>query len=196
MTDESEVTRLLGAIGRGDGEAFPQLIQILQTQLRTLAGHLMHGERVDHTLQPTALVNEAFMKLARNSESQWNDRRHFMAAAAQAMRSILVDHARSKRTQKRASAGVAVDLDRIELHPSISHADIIDLDSALSSLGERYPRAAEVVELRVFGGMTVDEVARHLEIAPRSVKRRWALAQSWLLRALKDDTVDPSGGRY
>jgi RNA polymerase sigma-70 factor, ECF subfamily len=185
----ADVTRLLDRWSHGDGQALAELMPLVYAELRQLAGHFMERERSGHTLQPTALVHEAFLRLAYHRNGGFNNRVHFYGAAAQAMRRILVDHSRRRQAVKRGEDPVVVTLDltrdtasdlRIDLR-----FDLVALDDALQRLAEVAPRPAKVVELRYFGGMSINEVAEFLEIAPVTVKRHWSFARAWLYRALK-----------
>ena len=180
MGDSGDITRLLVLLQRGEKEAEEQLIRAVYPQLRRIAGHYMRAERPDHTLQPTALVNEAYLQLIGRSNREWGNRSHFFAVAAQAMRRILVDHARQKKAQKRDGGR-----QRVELLDTIAVSEerldeILAVDEALKRLAEWDPRQAKVVELRFFGGMSDDEVAEVLGVHSRTVKRDWKVAKAWL----------------
>ncbi len=157
-----------------------------------MAARLLHGERPDHTLQPTALVHEAYLRLV-DQRAGWQDRAHFYAIAAQAMRRILVDYARAHRASKRGGGVVPVPLDeREEAVPTPGPAldDLLAVDAALEALQALDESAARVVELRYFGGLSVEETARVLDVSPATVKREWALARAWLYRRLAEGTAD------
>jgi RNA polymerase sigma factor (TIGR02999 family) len=180
MSDAGEVTRLLGALRDGDTTAEARLLEVVYPELRRIARRHLRGERSDHTLQPTALVNEAYLQLTRQLDKGWQGRSHFFAIAAQLMRRILVDYARHRRAAKREGRR-----QQVELTESLSVADdrldeIIDVDWALQRLAAFDPRRATVVELRFFGGMTETEVGEVLNVAPRTVRRDWNLAKAWL----------------
>jgi RNA polymerase sigma factor (TIGR02999 family) len=160
------------------------LVPLVQDELRQLARHYMADERVNHTLQPTALVNEAYLRLVQIQRVQWKDRAHFFATAARVMRRILVDSARAHRTNKRGGAIAPVPLDEVESAATPVAADLEDLDRALEAFSEEYPRQCEVVELRYFGGLSLDETAETLGISRDTVKRDWRFARLWLLRAM------------
>ena len=178
-----DVTGLLARWHRGDPEALEQLMPLVYAELRQLADHYMLRERRNHTLQPTALVHEAFLRLAGESDPKFNNRVHFYGAAAQAMRRILVDHARRRGAVRRGSDPTILNLDSIQAGIDLRF-DLVAVNDALDRLAEIAPRPAKVVELRYFGGMSIEEVATFLEIAPVTVKRHWAMARAWLYRAL------------
>ena len=177
-----QVTRLLGSLEAGDPGALEQLIGLIYEELHEIAERQMRGERPDHTLQPTLLVNEAFMRLTASNTFTWQNRAQFFGVAAQAMRRILVDHSRRRRTQKR-SGGQRVPLD-VNLVGGNHDMDFEDLNEALNRLAELDARQARIVELRYFGGLTIEEVAEVLAFAPSTVKRDWQFAKAWLLAQL------------
>ena len=177
-------TELLLAWGRGETTARDALVPLVQDELRKLARHYMARERAHHTLQPTALVNEAYMRLVQIHRVQWKDRAHFFAVAARVMRRILVDSARAHRSDKRGRAIAPVPLDEAALPAAAVHADLVELDRALEAFSAEYPRQCEVVELRYFGGLSLDETAEALGISRDTVKRDWRFARLWLLRAM------------
>jgi RNA polymerase sigma-70 factor (ECF subfamily) len=165
-----QVTRLLGSLDAGDPAALEQLIGLIYEELHEIAERQMRGERPDHTLQPTLLVNEAFLRLTASNSFTWQNRAQFFGVAAQAMRRILVDHSRRRRTQKRGGAEQRVPLD-VNLVGGASEMDYEDLNEALNRLAELDQRQARIVELRYFGGLTIEEVAEVMAIAPSTVKR-------------------------
>jgi RNA polymerase sigma factor (TIGR02999 family) len=181
------VAELLDATRRGDAAAYDRLLPILYTELRAIAGHHMRGERPDHTLQPTALVHEAFLKLVGRSPEHFEDRAHFLRAASQAMRRVLVDYARARTAAKR-SGDLRVTLDEAIAGRDDRIIDLLVLDDAMTRLSAAEPRWARVVELRVFGGLEVPEVAAALGISPATAKRDWQFAKGWLARELGADT--------
>ena len=192
MTDNSsaqEVTQLLIAWSKGDTGALEQLTPLVYAELRRLAHRYMHRERVGHTLQTTALVHEAFLRFINYPQEQWHNRAHFYAIAAQMMRRILVDYARTNLRTKRGGEALRVALEDVDVmaQSSTSDIDVIVLDAALTKLAELDPRRARVVELRFFGGLNVDETARVLEVAPDTVVRDWRVAKAWLFRSLHDE---------
>ena len=168
-------------------EALARIAPLVYEQLRLLAAAQLRKERVDHTLQPTALVNEAYLRLARSKGDAWADRGHFFRVASEAMRHILVDHARGRARQKRGGGLVRVTLEQVP-SPSWQEPErLLALDKGLTDLAAHDPRAAEVVQLRYFGGLSVRETAKTLELSERTVKREWAFARAWLLDELRED---------
>jgi RNA polymerase sigma factor (TIGR02999 family) len=185
-TDGAEITRLLQEWQNGSHDAFEQVFPLVYAELRTIASrHLAREWRHDH-LQTTAVVNEAYVRLFGQREVDWQNRGHFFAVAAQLMRRILVDHARHERRQKRGGgqAPVALDSAVIPAPDSMDAVDTLDLDRALSRLEQLDAGAAKIVELRFFGGLTIEETAAALGISPATVKREWAIAKGWLYREL------------
>ena len=188
MSEPHAVTRLLGDLRRGRHEAAGEVLPLVYDELRAIAARYMRRERPDHTLQPTALVHDAFLKLVDQTRVEWQDRAHFFAVASQAMRRILVDHARAHRAEKRGagadhveiSAAVAAD----GRPDSLSHEDVLALDAALTELGAVDPAQARIVELRYFGGLSIEEAAEAMSISPATLKREWAVARAWLRRRL------------
>jgi RNA polymerase sigma factor (TIGR02999 family) len=188
----SEVTRILSAVEHGDPHAAAQLLPRVYDELRKLAARMLSQEKAGQTLQPTALVHEAYLRLVDvDRAQQWNSRGHFFAAAAEAMRRILVDAARRKRSLRRGGAGQRLDLSVDDLTVVPVSDELLDLDEALSKLSTVDPQAAELVQLRVFAGMTVEEAAQFLGVSPRTAKRTWAYARAWLGRALADYSRRP-----
>ena len=177
---EHDITRLLLAWSEGDDDALGKLAPLVEAELQRLARHYLRGERPGHTLQPTALVNEAYLRLLDWRKVSWQNRAHFMGIAANMMRRILVDHARRHRFQKRGGDAVKISLDATQLGASERDPDLLALDEALTRLAELDRRKSQVVELRFFGGLSVEEAAEFLKISPRTVKREWSLAQAWL----------------
>ncbi len=180
----AEVTRLLRAWGGGDRDALDRLTPLLYEELRGMARRAMKRERPGNTLQTTALLNEAYLKLVDVNGVSWRDRAHFFAVSAQIMRRILVDSARARGSQKRGGGAV-----RLELNESIDGipergGELVALDEALEALAAFDARKAKVVELRFFGGLSVDETAEALKISPQSVMRDWKLARAWLMREM------------
>lgn len=180
-----EVTALLRAWQAGDATALDRLLPVVYRGLKQLAARQMRGERSDHTLQPTALVNEAFLRLM-DRRADWQSRAHFFAAAAQAMRRVAVDHARARHRRKRGGKAVRVDLTAVAEAAAIEPAsvDVLALDEALSRLERLDPDQARLVELRFFAGMSVEECAETLGVAPVTVWRQWRLAKAFLFREL------------
>lgn len=192
MSDDANtstmVAELLDATRRGDAAAYDRLLPLLYNELRAIAGKHMRGERPDHTLQPTALVHEAFLRLVGGSPAHFEDRTHFLRAASQAMRRVLVDYARARSAAKR-SGDLRVTLDESLAGHDDRIVDLLVLDDALTRLAAAEPRWARVVELRVFGGLEVPEVASTLGISPATAKRDWQFAKGWLARELGADTT-------
>ena len=172
------------AWGHGDKSAFDRLIPLVHTELHRLARRYMAGERAGHTLQTSALVNEAYLRLIDIRQVHWQNRAHFFAMAARTMRRILVDSARARGNQRRGGDVVKVALDDALVVGTDRRDDLVALDEALERLGAVYPRQAQVVELRYFGGLTLEETAAALDISTDTVKRDWLFAKLWLLREL------------
>jgi len=181
-----EVTRLLRRFSAGDELAAEALIPLIYAELHDIAERQMRHERGDHTLQPTALVNEAFLRLAGNHNADWQNRQHFLSLAAQAMRRILVDHARRRNAQKRGGRQEKLELnDALRVGSDDTDGlDLESLDESLKQLADLDPRQARVVELRFFGGLSVEDTAAVLDISTATVKRDWAFARAWLKRDL------------
>ncbi len=183
----SDVTRILSRIESGDPQAADELLPLVYDALRRLAAQKMTQESPDHTLQPTALVHEAYVRLVdRDAAQRWDNRGHFYAAAAEAMRRILIEEARRKQTQRRGG-----ELVRLELDDEVAAAEVADsaqllaLDEALQKLATTDPESAELVKLRYFAGMTVEEAATLLGISSRTAKRNWSYARAWLQREME-----------
>lgn len=181
--DASEITVLLGHWRDGDSAAFDQLLPLVYDDLRRMASKALVSERPDHTLLPTDLVHEAYLRLARTSNLDTRDRSHFFSVAARAMRRILIDHARRQLAQRRVGAQQKVPLDEV-LHGPLEAHRVLGVDEALKALGVRYPRAAQLVELRFFGGFSESESAEILGISRPTATRDWRFARLWLLEHL------------
>jgi RNA polymerase sigma-70 factor, ECF subfamily len=181
----SDVTVLLSALQKGDPNAASKLIPLVYDELRRLAAHYMRQERPDHTLQATALVHEAYLKLIRQRSVDWQGRAHFFGISAQLMRRILVDHARGHLREKRGGAQHALPLDEALSFSPEQSRDLIHLDEALERLKELDARQSQIVELRFFGGLSNEETAAFLGISSKTVKRDWSLAKAWLHGELK-----------
>lgn len=179
-----EATLLLGKIETGDEQAAQELLPIVYDQLRAIAGSYFRGQPSEHTLQPTALVHEAFLKLV-GSGSNWKDRAHFCAVASTAMRQILSNHARDKRAAKRDGNRVQLSVEEMPTPAGPSALDLLDLDDALSELSALNPRHARIVELRFFGGLSTDEMAHVIGISAGMVRREWRAMRAWLGRRLE-----------
>ena len=180
------VTQLLADWSRGDDAALAELTPLVYEELRRLAHHQMAGQRADHTLQATALVNEAYLRLADQTNPRWQSRAHFFAVAARAMRQILVDYARSQQSQKRGGGGLKVELDEAAIVSPEQSKEIVDLHEALERLGTLDSRKARVVELKYFGGLNYDEMAEVLKISRVTVRRDWEFAKLWLYTELHE----------
>lgn len=186
MASPHEITLLLADVRTGDEAASARLMEIVYAELRALAGSYAKGQRLGHTLQPTALVHEAFVKLVEGSGQEWSDRAHFFAVAATAMRQILTDHARAQRAQKRGGEWQKVTLDEGALAGGQLDLDLVALDDVLHELAEYDARKHRVVELRFFGGLTAEETARVLGVSLTTVESDWRAARAWLQLRLKD----------
>jgi RNA polymerase sigma-70 factor (ECF subfamily) len=180
-----EVTRLLQELGNGKAAALDELLPLVQAELRRQAARYLRRERRNHTLQPTALVNEAFLRLVEQRDVRWQNRAHFFGIAAQAMRRILVDHARTQGRTKRGGGAPRVTLDETVAAAAERSIDMLALDHALQRLAGDEPRQAKVVELRFFGGLSVEETAEVMDISPATVKREWTIAKAWLYSLLQ-----------
>jgi RNA polymerase sigma factor (TIGR02999 family) len=183
-TPTGEVTRLLQAWSNGDAAALEQLTPLVYEELRRLAARYMGRERPGHTLQTSALINEAYMRLVDARGVQWQNRAHFFAVSAQVMRRILVDFARARQNLKRGGGTRPVSLDETKVAAPERSADLLALSEALERLAVLSPRQSRVVELRYFGGLTEEEMAEVLSISPRTVRNDWGLARAWLYREL------------
>jgi RNA polymerase sigma-70 factor (ECF subfamily) len=182
-----EVTQLLGQWSGGDEGALEKLIPLVQPELHRLAHHYMSRERAGHTLQTTAILNEAYLRLVDNTKPVWQGRTHFIAAAAQLMRRIMVDHARERQSLKRGGGACKVTLDEAALVTETRSQELLDLDEALEKLGAQDARKSQIVELRYFGGLTVGETAEFLKLSQRTVEREWTMAKAWLYRELSEE---------
>lgn len=181
---EHEITLLLQKLEAGQREALDELVARLYPEIREIASRHMSGERRGHTLQPTALVNEAYVRLLARREPKWESRAHFLGAASQVIRRVLVEHARARKRRKRGGQVVMVTLPSELGGGSAVDLDLVALDEALDRLGREDPEDRAVVELRFFGGMSAQEIARALRTSTRTVERRWAYARAWLFREL------------
>jgi RNA polymerase sigma factor (TIGR02999 family) len=181
-----DVTDLLVEWGNGDQEALNQLMPLVYDELHRLASRHLRHERPGHTLQTTALVHEAYLKLVDQKNMTWQNRVQFFAASAQVMRHILVDHARSRRALKRGGENLRLSLDEAKMSSEEKDANLLSLNEALNNLSVIDSQQSRVVELRIFGGLTVEETAEALEISTRTVKREWSMAKAWLHRQIKN----------
>jgi RNA polymerase sigma factor (TIGR02999 family) len=184
MVSPAEVTRLLQRWSVGRQDALDQLVPVIYGELRRLAASYLRRERADHTLQPTALVHEAFLKLVDQRDVRWQNRAHFFGIAAQLMRRILVDHARAHGASKRGAGERPLSLDEALVAAPSSDVDLLALDEALTRLAAIDSQQSQVVELRFFGGLTMEETAEVLHISPATVGREWTLARAWLYAEL------------
>jgi RNA polymerase sigma factor (TIGR02999 family) len=189
-SSQQEVTQLLKDWSGGDEGALGKLIPLVQPELHRLAHHYMSRERAGHTMQTTALLNEAYLQLVDDPKRNWQNRTHFMAAAAQLMRRIIVDYARERRSLKRGGGALKLSLDEAALVTEKQSEELLALDEALERLGVQDPRKSQIVELRYFGGLTVEETAEFLKLSHRTVKREWRMAKAWLYRALSGEEPD------
>ena len=184
MASSRDVTALLGDWSRGDRSALNQLLPLVYAELRRIAARQLRRERVDHTLQPTALVHEVYLRLVDQRQVNWQDRAHFFGAAAQVMRRILVDHARRHAASKRGEGVRSVPIDEANESAAPSQVPILALDHALDRLETVDATLAKIVELRVFGGLTIEEAAHVLKVSPSTAKRDLRTAKAWLKREL------------
>jgi len=189
----TEVTVLLTQLAEGDEQAASRLIPLVYRELRQMAARQMRRERVDHTLQTTALVHEAYLKLVEQTPASWQNRAHFFAVAAQVMRHILIDHARGQAREKRGGGVAVIQLDEALVFSPEQSSELLEVDAALHRLTELDPRQGKIVELRFFGGLTVDETAAVLGISPKTVKRDWSVAKAWLHGELKQGRGNIAG---
>ena len=181
MTDKSpEITQILRLLREGDVSHWDDLLEAVYGELRDLASGRMRNERNDHTLSPTALVNEAYLRLVRRHDRDWENRRHFFGAASHVMRQVLVDHARRRNRKKRGGGSNRDPLDNITIDFEERSCDLLDLDAALEKLAQQSDEATRVVELRFFGGLTIPEIAKTLSVSDSTVERQWRLARAWL----------------
>ena len=189
-SDSDTVTRLLLDWSDGNQQALEELLPLIYDELRRLAHNFLYRERPGHTLQTTALVHEAYLKLIDQKDARWQNRAHFFAIAAQAMRRILIDSARKHVAVKRGSGGEKLSLDEtaiISLEPDVN---LLALDEALKALAEIDPQQSRIIELRYFGGLTIEETAEVMKLSPATIKRDWTMARAWLHQALMGGGVD------
>ncbi len=185
----SNVTQLLGAIDSGDPKAAGELLPLVYEELRRLAAHKMAHEVVGQTLQPTALVHEAWLRLVGSQEQRWNSRKHFFAAAAEAMRRILIDNARRKHRVRHGHGLSRVDLDRVDVAMHSDDNTLIKVDDALRKFALEDPVKAELVKLRFFVGLSIAEAGRTLGLSESTAKRHWNYARAWLYEELRSDSI-------
>jgi RNA polymerase sigma factor (TIGR02999 family) len=179
----NDVSRLLEQVSSGDGDALAALMPVLYQELHKIARHHLRLERPDHTLQPTALINEAYLRLLGQSRVRWQNRAHFLGIASQLMRRILIDYARARRAEKRGGLAERITLDDAVVADR-RMVDVMALDGALEALATIDPQQSRIVELRYFGGLTIDETAEVLQISAATVKRDWNVARAWLHREI------------
>ena len=184
MSSTHEVTELLTAWSGGDKAALDKLMPLIHQELRRLAHHYMSRERTGHTMQTTALVNEAYLRLVNREGVNWQNRAHFFAIASQLMRHILVDHARSHAYAKRGGGAQTISLDEAMVVSQERAADVVALDDVLKELAHIDPQQSRIVELRFFGGLTIEETAVVLGLSPATIKREWSTARAWLYHEL------------
>ncbi|MFO0875201.1 MAG: sigma-70 family RNA polymerase sigma factor [Phycisphaerales bacterium] len=180
-----DATRILGRMAEGDARAADELLPLVYEELRALASAFMRAERKGHTLQPTAIVHEAYLRMVQSTSAHWSSRTHFMAIAASAIRRVLIDHARRTNAQKRGGERQRVALaddDRVATGPDL---DLLDLNEALERLAAANPRQSRIVELRFFGGLTNEEVATVMDLSRATVSDEWAFARAWLAREME-----------
>jgi RNA polymerase sigma-70 factor (ECF subfamily) len=182
----SDVTLLLARAAGGDRQAASALVPLIYRELHRIAARHMNRERPDHTLQATALVHEAYIRLLEQRRTNWKNRAHFFGVAAQIMRRILVDHARGNLRKKRGGDRQKIALDTVLTISMAKSSELLAIDVALGRLGQRDPRQSQIVELKFFGGLTTEETAEVLNISPRTVEREWALARAWLYMQLQE----------
>jgi RNA polymerase sigma factor (TIGR02999 family) len=180
MSSTGEVTRLLAEWREGNEHARSELFNLIYNELRRMAARHMRSERPNHTLQPTALVHEVYLQLARQAEPNWQNRAHFHAIAATTMRSILIDYARARNAEKRGGGHVNLSLEESLVFAEGRSTELLALDGALKKLAEFAPRESQVVELRYFGGLSAEETAEVLKISEKTIKRDWRRAKDWL----------------
>lgn len=189
MSEQQEITQLLSQAKAGDKDALDRLFPVVYRELRRVASHQLAGERADHTLQPTALVHEAYLRLIDQHSVDWSNRTHFFSIAAEMMRRILVNHAVEKKAQKRGAGETVISLDDVSGGGELagnSGFDIILLDETLKRLAELDERQSKIVELRFFGGLTVPEVAETMSISEATVNREWRSAKAWIMARMSE----------
>ena len=184
VSEPGDITSILARLREGKPEAYNELMPLVYRELRDIAGRYMNRERPDHTLQATALVNEAYMRLLGQTQVQWQGRAHFFAVASQAMRRILIEHARKKSRRNNGPRRQLVDLEQLAAPPSEGSLDLLELDEQLDKLEGIDPRKTRVMELRLFGGLTLEETAEVLGVTRRTVDRDWKFAKTWLYQRL------------
>ena len=189
MAPTEEITRILNDWNAGDANAAAKLMPLVYEELRSLARTYLARERGDHTLQPTALVHEAYLRLGGSSGMDWKDRAHFYGVAARLMRQILVDHARAHNAAKRGGEQAKLTLDEAREFSGENAVEIVALDTALENFAQTYPRKSQVVELKFFGGLEAREIAEVLQVSEKTVLRDWSFAKLWLCRRLSEQVA-------
>jgi RNA polymerase sigma-70 factor, ECF subfamily len=189
--EQSDVTELLQKFGAGDRRLDEQLLALVYRQLRGMAQKHLSREKAGHTFQPTALVNEVYLRLVKRRQGPLENRTHFFAVAAQVMRQILIDHARERKAQKRGGEAIRVELEDLHAISANDGDTLLDIDAALTRLAEFDPRQAKVVEMRFFGGLTEDEIAMAIGVTRKTVQRDWVAARAWLHGQLSPKAVHP-----
>jgi len=184
LPSKDDVTRLLSDLQSKKKGANEALLPLVYEELRSLAKHYMSLERSDHTLQTTALVHEAYIRLTGESDSSWENRAHYFRVAARAMRRVLIDHARKKGRQKKGQGWSRTPLDNVALFTGMPSEDLLNLDSALTKLSKVDPSMVQIIELRFFGGLTVEETARVISVSPWKVKNDWRIAKAWIKKEI------------
>ncbi len=188
ITPPEDVTVYMRQLGKGDPDAAAKVMPIVYEELRRLARGYLQNERPGHTLQPTALVHEVYLRLVQQKDVEWKDRSHFFGIAARLMRQILVNYAKAHRTEKRGGGEAKLSLEAAEFVPQESADDLVALDEVLQDLAKTYPRQSEVVEFKFFGGMETKEIAAALNISEKTVLRDWSFAKLWLFRELNRES--------
>jgi len=189
-SDSDNVTRLLLEWGDGNQQALEALVPLIYKELRNLAHNFLYRERLGHTLQTTALVHEAYLKLIDQNDARWQNRAHFFAIAAQAMRRILIDSARKHAAAKRGGPQEELSLDEVADIALEPDSNLLKLDEALNQLAKIDPRQSRIVELRYFGGLTIEETAEVISVSPATVKREWMMARAWLHQEITERGLD------
>ena len=184
-----DLTRLLREWASGEPQAFTRLVELVYPELRRIAAQHLSRERQGHTLQPTALVNEAYLRLAQTPGKQWTDRTHFFAVAARVVRAVLVDHARARRAAKRGGGAISVELWEAAGQVPAPPVDLLDLDAALEALERLDAQQSRIVELRHFAGLSIEETAGVLGVSPATVKRDWVVAKTWIRRHMTPEVL-------
>jgi RNA polymerase sigma factor (TIGR02999 family) len=185
---DAEVTQLLQEWAKGEPQAMTRLMEAVYPELRQIAARHLRRERKEHTLQPTALVSEAYLRLARRAGTPWQNRTHFFAVAAHVVRAVLVDHARARLAVKRGADPVVVEMSESSARVPAPPVDLLDLDAALTALERIDPQQSRIVELRHFAGLSIEETADALGVSPSSVKRDWLVAKTWIRRHMSGET--------